>query len=109
MNQRSPAELDNESLTLKSINTPHPLTFIIRQEKFRIGTDPGEADGLITDVDTVSPVHAIIGWNGINYYVSDMNSENGTFINDQKIAPNTEIPIGEGTVIRFADYTFNVE
>lgn len=109
LEQRSPAELDNESLTLKSINTPHPLTFIIRQEKFRIGTDPGEADGLITDVDTVSPVHAIIGWNGINYYVSDMNSENGTYINDQKIAPNTEIPIGEGTVIRFADYTFNVE
>ncbi|MGN0363822.1 MAG: FHA domain-containing protein [Bilifractor sp.] len=109
LEQRSPAEIDNNTLTLKSINTPRPLIFVIRQEKFRIGTDPGEADGLITDVDTVSPVHAIIGWNGINYYVSDQNSENGTYINDQRIAPNTEIPIGEGTVIRFADCTFNVE
>ncbi len=100
---------DGSSIVLKSINTPEPLTFYVRRENFKIGTDPGEADGFIKGVETVDPVHAVIGWNEINYYVTDMNSENGTYVNDQRIAPGTEVPIGEGTVLRFADYTFNVE
>jgi hypothetical protein len=109
LDQRSGRDEDDASLILKSINTPAPVTFEIGHRKFRIGTDPVEVDGLITGVDTVSPVHALIGWNEINYYVSDLDSENGTFVNDQRIAPNTEVPIGEGTVLRFADYTFSVE
>jgi hypothetical protein len=102
-------DADEALLLLKSINTPAPVTFEIGHRKFRIGTDPGEVDGLITGVETVSPVHALIGWNEINYYVCDLESENGTFVNDQRIAPHTEVPIGEGTVLRFADYTFSVE
>nr|WP_027870198.1 FHA domain-containing protein [[Eubacterium] cellulosolvens] len=109
LDQRSTRDEDDACLILKSINTPAPVTFEIGHRKFRIGTDPGEVDGLITGVETVSPVHALIGWNEINYYVSDLGSENGTFVNDQQIAPNTEVPIGEGTVLRFADYTFSVE
>lgn len=105
-------EMNGESesqITLRGINTPDPCVFTVRQDTFRIGSDPGEADGRINDTDRIDPVQAIIGWNGINYYVVDTGSENGTFVNDQRITPHMEIPIGEGTVLRFADYTFNVE
>lgn len=107
LDRRAPEE--DESLILKSINTPAVLTFFVRHELFRIGTDPAEADGLIRGVDTVSPLHAEIGWNEINFYIRDLNSENGTFVNNQRITPGIEVPIGEGTVLRFADYTFSVE
>ncbi len=100
-----------EAIVLKSINTPQALAFIVGhgEKHFRIGTDAVQADGVITGVETVSPLHAELGWNEINYFVSDLDSENGTFVNDQKIAPNTEVPIGRGTILRFADCTFNVE
>lgn len=107
LDRRTPEE--DESLVLKSINTPDVLTFRVRHEVFRIGTDPAEVDGLIRGLDSISPVHAEIGWNEISFYVKDLNSKNGTFVNNQRIEPGMEVPIGEGTVLRFAEYTFNVE
>lgn len=96
-------------IILRGINTPEPCVFTVRQDTFRIGSDPGEAEGTINDTEKIDPVHATIGWNGINYFVVDAGSENGTYVNDQRITPHMEIPIGEGTVLRFGDYTFNVE
>ena len=107
LDRRAPKQ--DEVLVLKSINTPNTLTFYVRHGLFRIGTDPAEVDGWIRGVESVSPVHAEIGWNEINFYVRDLRSENGTFVNNQRITPGVEVPIGEGTVLRFAEYTFNVE
>ena len=100
---------DDDNLVLRSINTPRALRFFVGYNNYTIGTDAAEADGVITGVDSVSPIHAVIGWNEIGHYICDKGSENGTFVNDQRISPNIEVPIGKGTVLRFADYTFNVE
>ena len=107
LDRRTPEE--DESLVLKSINTPEMLTFRVRHEVFRIGTDPAEVDGLLRELESISPVHAEIGWNEISFYVRDLDSESGTFVNNQRIRPGMEVPIGEGTVLRFGEYTFNVE
>lgn len=107
LEKRAPEE--DERIVLRSINTPEPLTFRIGHEIFRIGSDEENADGVIKGVATVSPVHAEIGWNDINFYVKDLDSVNGTFVNDQRIAPQSEVPIGTGTVLRIADCTFSVE
>ena len=106
LDRRAPEE--DEVLVLKSINTPEVLTFRVHHEDFRIGTDP-EAEGLIKGVDTISPLHAMIGWNEISFFVKDLGSTGGTFVNDTRLTPNMEVPIGQGTVLRFADCTFNVE
>ena len=107
LDHRTPEE--DETITLRSVNAPAELTFQIGHEVFRIGTDPSWVEGVITGVDTVSPLHAEIGWNEINFFVKDLNSEGGTYVNDQAVAPQTEVPIGQGTVLRFADCTFTVE
>ena len=107
LERRMPEE--DEMILLKSVNTPEPQSFRIGHEKFLIGTDDEQVDGRIAGVNTVSPVHAVVGWNDISFYVMDMNSANGTFINDQKIAPMSQVHIGKGSVLRFADCTFNVE
>lgn len=100
---------EDEALYLKSVNTPKELRFRVDHEAFLVGSDPVEAAGLIEGSESVSPVHARIGWNEINFYVCDLDSEQGTYVNDQKITPNTEVPIGSGTVLRFGDCTFTVE
>ena len=107
LERRMPEE--DEEIVLKSVNTPGALAFGIGHEEYRIGSDPEQADGVISGVNTVSPLHAIVGWNEISFYVMDMDSTNGTFVNDQRIAPKTQVPIGKGSVLRFADCTFNVE
>lgn len=107
--ERHLTEDDDDSLVLRSINTPRALRFFVGYNKYLIGTDASRVDGVITGVDSVNPVHAEIGWNEIGHYIRDIGSENGTYVNDQRISPNVEIPIGKGTVLRFADYTFNVE
>ena len=107
--ERAMVDDDEDTLILRSINTPTPLRFVIGHNDFLIGTDAGEVSGVITDVETVSPVHALIGWNEIGHFIIDKGSEGGTFVNDQQITPNIEVPIGKGTVLRFADCTFNVE
>ncbi|MDO4621814.1 MAG: FHA domain-containing protein [Eubacteriales bacterium] len=109
LNRRVPVNSDDANITLRSINLPQPIVFEIGHAEFRIGSDPGEADGIIEDTEKINPIQAVIGWNDISYYISDMDSETGTFVNNQRIAPRMEVPIGEGTVLRFGEYTFNVE
>ena len=100
---------EDQSITLRGINTPYPVTFRIHHELFKIGKDLGDADGLILGAESISDLHAQIGWNDICFFVEDLGSEGGTFVNDQQLEPNVEVPIGQGTVLRFAEYTFNVE
>lgn len=107
LRRRTPEEY--EVLVLRSVNTPRPLTFRIGHDSFLIGSETGEADGLILGVDGIEGRHAVIGWNGICYCVRDLGSGKGTFVNDQRIVPGAEVPIGQGTVLRFADCTFTAE
>lgn len=101
-------EID-ETILLKSVNTAHPQQFRVGDQQFVIGSDPDQANGVIMDSDQIAPVHVIIGWNGINFYVYDLGSEWGTYVNDTRIAANTEVPIGQGTVLKLGDCTFAVE
>ncbi len=94
---------------LKGINTPGEVVFQVGQEEFSIGSDRNQVDGFIDAEDQVSPVHARIIWDEDGFYVMDMDSAGGTFVNDQKIDPMTKVKIGFGSILRFAEYTFNVE
>ena len=105
--RRTPTE--DESITLKSVNTQEDLTFQIGHEEFKIGSDREQADGWIPDAGQVSPLHAVIGWNDICFFVMDLGSAGGTFLNGQKIAPMTQIPIGKGSILKFAGCTFRIE
>lgn len=107
LNKRVPTE--DDSIVLRGVNTEGKTIFEIGHEIFRIGTDPAGADGIVTGEDSVDAVHAEIGWNDINFYVIDLDSAAGTFVNDTRIAPGTQVPIGKGSIIRLGDVVFSVE
>lgn len=101
---------EDETLLLKSVNTTEPLAFQIRHDQeFKIGADAEQADGWIPGSSAVSALHAVLGWNGVCFFVMDLGSRGGTYLNDQRIAPMTQIPIGKGSILKFAECTFMVE
>jgi len=55
----------------------------------------------------VSGVHATINTNEKNLLVTDMNSTNGTFIEDKRLIPGVAAPAFPGTRITFGTPIFS--
>jgi len=58
------------------------------------------------DKNTISQYHAKIDWRDGNYYIEDMNSTNGTFVNEEILNYRESRLLCVGDVIRFADVKY---
>ena len=69
--------------------------------------------GVSPDVDTgdaglqagVSRRHAEIIQQGVQWFVKDLNSVNGAWVNNQRVAPNGSQPLNPGDTIRLGKWT----
>src|SRR5579885_2480732 len=61
---------------------------------------------LVVQDAKVSSHHAEIRSQGQNYEIVDLASSNGTFVNEQRLAPYTPRPLSNGDQIRFGDTVF---
>ena len=69
-----------------------PLPFLI-----------GRSEGILNLSDSkVSRNHAQISYDNIQqaYYITDMNSSNGTLVNDERIFPGQPVPLPDGATVR---------
>lgn len=73
-----------------------------------VGRDPETSDFLIFSDGYVGRNHAVIYFEQGKFYVKDLSSRNGTFVNGKRIIEASEID--NGSIIRFAntDVTFKV-
>ena len=87
--------------------TQQNQVFDVEPLPFTIGKLEGYADAVI-NVPAISRLHARIyaGDSNGTYQIEDLNSTNGTFVNEQQILPYTKVPLHEGDVIRLADEEF---
>ncbi len=76
----------------------------VRKAEVSIGRDP-ENDIVIGD-DTVSRKHAVLLYKNGKFTLRDLDSSNGTYVNDEKI---TEAVISNGDMIRFGQATFKFQ
>src|SRR5262249_16443982 len=60
------------------------LTFNVREKEAMVGRDPQAA--VSVPVEGVSRQHAKITWDGKNYWLEDLKSTNGTFLNSQAVS-----------------------
>ena len=65
--------------------------------------------GLQVDDSKVSNVHADISVDGQVWYLTDLQSRNGTFLDDAQLLPNTPSHIKNGSRIRIGDTEFRFE
>lgn len=62
--------------------------------------------GLSIERETVSGIHAKIDWTNGAYYIEDMNSTNGTYVNEEILSYKERKKLNTGDLIRFADVKY---
>jgi hypothetical protein len=75
----------------------------------RIGR--GRDNGLVLSDSQASTHHAEIapGPGGNSYQITDLNSTNGTFVNEQRLIPNAPRPLNPGDMVRIGTTSFAYE
>ncbi|TXG73421.1 hypothetical protein EZV62_002000 [Acer yangbiense] len=77
-----------------------PDAFEIASSVVTVGRLPEKAD-LVIPVATVSGVHARIRKKGGNLLVTDLDSTNGTFVDDKRLRPGVVATVSSGSRITF--------
>jgi len=90
---RRPSSSQTENLTTK-----------IREGAADFGRDP-TADFPVPH-PMVSFRHARLHWSGAQFFIEDLNSTNGTFVNGKRVPARTKVPVNASDEISFGSYTF---
>ncbi len=93
-------------LTVTSINSPVHVTLSVNQPEFLIGKNPNMVDGAVIHNPAISRIHCKITFVQGKYYLTDVGSANGTFINQQKIDNQQMVEIKNGDYLKLANSEF---
>lgn len=85
---------------------PQPLDHLSDREHIFIGRSP--SNDISFDAASVSGKHACITRQGNDYFVCDLQSRNGTFLNGTQLAPNEQHPLRSGDTIRVTPYEIGI-
>lgn len=82
----------------------------INKDIFKIGRRLGEVD-YVTDNKAVGKIHMEFRIMDSKYYIVDLNSKNGTFINGKRLESNKEYEVENKDIIMLANckFTFQIE
>lgn len=101
------SEQKREGLVLHSLDPEYP-DFVIQEENYIIGKKKEGVDGCIP-ASTVSRLHARITFDGTVYYLEDLNSTNGTWVDREQLDPYELRPLANGNRIVFASVEYEVQ
>jgi hypothetical protein len=103
-----PSIRNQPELIFSAMNAPVKLEYRINKSEFLIGKTASSVDGVIGFNKAVSRIHCKIIYQSGLYYLVDLGSANGTFINKSRIAAQQMHPIKNGDVIRLANSDFMI-
>ncbi len=98
--------LQNETICLKSVNGM--ISFEINGHDYIIGKKREMVDGVIIGNSAVSRVHCKILCRNGYYFIADMGSSNGTFLDGMRVTADNPQQIHLGSRITIADIEFVV-
>lgn len=75
--------------------------YMFHQDVTTIGRTNG--NDLIISGRTVSRRHARLWFDNNRWYIADMQSANGTLVNNMRLQPNQAVPLNDGDTINFGD------
>lgn len=94
-----------ETICLKAVNGDYPM--LVPKEKIIIGRQENACDYVLEQKE-VSRIHASVTCNQEQVIVTDLNSSNGTYVNQNKLGIYESVVLGKGDEVRFGSVTFLV-
>ena len=80
----------------------------VNKDEYIIGKKQSVVDGVIPFNKMISRVHCKVICKNKQYYIEDLQSANGTYVNSVKLHPNVAKTIKHGDVVRMANSNFQV-
>lgn len=105
---RSGPPVEQPQMQILSTDPGSGVSIVIQKKEFVLGKNPAAVDGAITFNPAISRIHCRILWKNNTYYIEDMDSANGTYVNGSPIFPHQMWEIKDGDVIRLANSDFLV-
>lgn len=106
----SPPKMIAQDVRLVSLNTVEPLTLIVNKDNYIIGRSIKHADGIIRDNMMVGRKHCRVNLHREKWEceVEDLNSSNGTYVNNIRVPSGGRAIIRNDDVLRLANIDFKV-
>ena len=92
-----------------SLSPSYNVMFNISTAEFVIGKNPSAVNGVISFNRAISRKHCKITFQNGSYYLIDLGSANGTYINDSVLTKGCAYPLNSGDTVKLADSLFKVE
>lgn len=108
--QQQVRQLSGRAIPTLVLNAPTlvpPLTHSITTQEVIIGRDPG-CDLLISN-DTVSARHAKLSFHHKQWWIEDLRSTNGTYLNDEPVQTATVIISGDDFRLGEVEFQISIE
>lgn len=103
-NSNSTINNGNGELKLEAVNGKFIMH--ISKNEYLIGKSREKVDGVIANNNAISRIHCKILYQDNKYYISDMGSANGTFVNSKRIKPEELVEIRDGFKVKLANMEF---
>lgn len=94
-------------LVLVSQNPHERNSIVLEKDSYIVGKLAAQSD-IVVSHPSVSRIHAKIERRGREYYLCDLNSTNGTFLNGRRLAVNEHVMIHPSDEIAFARAGYHV-
>ena len=100
-NIQVPPQRNPECIQIQSLDGQ--IQFQVGHGDFVIGKSKDRVNGVIIGNSAVSRVHCKILYQNGTYFIVDMGSSNGTFLNGKRVSATEPLPIQNGSRIRIAN------
>ncbi len=96
------------NVRIVSLNAPARVEIRITKDEFILGKKADKVDGVLSFNDKISRVHCKINRKDDQFFITDLHSANGTYVNRMRLQPEQPNPIKNGDVVRLANSDFQI-
>ena len=97
--------LNSGNATLRLMKSPLNLEMRIGSKPFTIGKK-NTCDGVINNNKMISRHHCRINREGQQFFITDLKSSNGTYLNNNQLMPNSKVRLTDGDIVKLANMEF---
>ncbi len=100
------SDIPQPLMCVTSLEYPEHIILTVDKPEYTIGKSEGTVDGAVTYNPAISRVHCKISYSYGRYYLTDLGSLNGTFVNSIKLFKRQTVELHDGDYLKLADSDF---